>query len=91
MSDSIPPGVSPASAAKRYFTAAVKHLSHKPTPIKRTFLGVATEIEMLSANLVYALKEGAPLKEIDDLASKMGLKVLEVQGLTLRARKDGVT
>lgn len=90
MSDSVPPGVSPANAARRYFTAAVNHLTHRPKPIKRTYEGVATEIEMLCANFVYALKQGAPLKEIDSLAAQMGSKVLEVQSLTIKARKDGV-
>lgn len=90
MRDSVPPGVSPAKAAKGYFTAAVQHLAHKPTPLKRTFLATGTELEIISANLVHALKTGAPLTEIDSLAAAMGRKVLEVQGLTLKARRDGV-
>lgn len=90
MSDSIPPGTSPARAANRYFTAATKILSHQPTPLKRTFLATGTELEVISANLTHALKTGAPLAEIDKLATEMGRKILEIQGLTLRARRDGV-
>ena len=90
MSDSVPPGTSPANAAKSYFTAASKILSHQPTPLKRTFLATGTELEVISANLVHALKTGAKLSEIDKMATEMGRKILEIQGLTLKARRDGV-
>ena len=90
MSDSIPPGVSPAKAANIYFTAASNILSHQPKPLKRTFLATGTELETISANLVHALKTGAKLSEIDKLATEMGRKILEIQGLTLKARRDGV-
>ncbi len=89
--DSIPPVI---GSARKHFTAAVDLLSHKPTPLRRTFEGSARDISSLAGRLSALLKEGTslgkPLADIDTAAAALMQKCLEVQQLTIRARKDGV-
>lgn len=90
--DSIPP-VS-GGAARQHFTAAVELLSHRPVPIRRTFEGSARDISSIASRLSSLLREGTSLgkslSEIDSAASELMQKCLEVQQLTIKARKDGL-
>lgn len=89
--DSIPPV---SSAARKHFAAAVDLLAHRPTPLTRTFEGSARDITSLAGKLSSLLQEGTEygksLSEIDRAAAELMKKCLEVQQLTLRARRDGV-
>ncbi len=89
--DSIPPVT---GAARKHFTAAVDLLTHRPTQLTRTFEGSARDISSLATKLSALLKEGTtrgkPLADIDSAAAELMKKCLEVQQLTIGARRDGM-
>lgn len=82
-----------AAAGRYHFKTAVDILEHQPPPIRRAFPSHARDIEGLARRLTDLLREGtlhgAKLADIDRCTTELMDRCIEVQQVTLRARRDG--
>ncbi len=84
------PSLPPTSATTHFRAAAIILRQDHSIPLRRTFPASARDIRDLCQQLIAQLENPASLREIDGAARALAAKCLEIQQLTLRARKDGV-